>query len=79
MSVALDYVVVAFAVIASASYVVYALGSKSLRDRYSRFATKVFGLRAARWFAGNAHAHSCSNCPSNTHGAVQSSVPKKIS
>jgi len=61
----LDIALVAAAVLASAAYASYALGPKRIKNFYSRFATKYFGLRAARWFSGN-DEHSCNNCQSNT-------------
>jgi len=45
---------------------IVALGPKRIKNFYSRFATKYFGLRAARWFAGTNDGHSCNNCQSNT-------------
>jgi hypothetical protein len=65
MNTWLDWLVVSGAVIASAAYVIYALGPKRIRAVYSRFATKYFGLRAARWFASS--GHSCHDCAANPH------------
>ena len=60
----LDMLVVACAVVASGAYAIYALGPRSVRDAYSKFATKHFGLRAARWFAGSGHGN-CHDCNAN--------------
>ena len=60
----LDIFLVAIAVLASAAYAIYALGPKRRKDVYSRFATKHFGLRAARWLAGD--NQSCNNCSEST-------------
>jgi hypothetical protein len=64
MSNWLDKVLVLIVVLASFGYVAYALGPKKLRNVYSRFATKHFGLRAARWFAGSTMkgSHDCHDC-----------------
>ncbi len=59
----LDFSLVAFAVLASLGYAVYSLGSKRVKQAYSRFATKYFGLGAAKWFRGS--AASCDNCPAH--------------
>jgi len=66
MSRWIDIALVTVAVLASMAYVIYALGPKRIKNFYSRFATKYFGLRAARWFAGTNDGHSCNNCQSNT-------------
>jgi hypothetical protein len=59
----LDALLVTLAVIASVLYAAYALGPKKLRNVYSRYATKYFGLRAAKWFVTKPAASSdCSNC-----------------
>lgn len=63
MNVWLDIALVALAVVASAAYAIYALGPRRIKDAYSRFATKHFGLRAAKWFAPKTDS-SCSNCAS---------------
>ena len=60
----LDIALVATAVLASAAYAIYALGPRRIKNIYSRFATKYFGLRAARWFSG-ANEPSCHDCASN--------------
>lgn len=61
----LDFALVALAVLASVAYAVYALGPKRIKDAYSRFATKHFGLRAAKWFAPKAGG-SCDGCNDHT-------------
>lgn len=61
----LDIALVAFAVVASVTYVVYALGPKRIKNAYSRFATKHFGLKAAGWFTKS--AENCDNCSANAH------------
>jgi hypothetical protein len=61
----LDMILVALALLGSVSYVVYALGPKRIKNAYSRIATKYFGLRAARWFAGT--KGGCDNCAGNAH------------
>jgi len=65
MNTWLDWMVVIGAVLASAAYLVYALGPKRIRDAYTRFATRHFGLRALRWFQSSHGSHSCRDCPSN--------------
>jgi hypothetical protein len=64
MTNVLDVALVALVVLASLAYAIYALGPKRIKNVYSRFATKYFGLRAAKWFAPSKH-DSCSNCPSH--------------
>lgn len=65
----LDILFVTIAVLASLAYAIYALGPKRIKNAYSRWATKYFGLRAARWFAGSAsESHDCNNCAANTQG-----------
>jgi hypothetical protein len=59
----LDILLVTLALLASVGYAIYALGPKRVKQAYSRFATKHFGLGAARWFRHS--ADSCDNCPSN--------------
>jgi hypothetical protein len=63
MSSYLDIALVTLAVMASAAYVLYALGPKRIKNAYSRLATKYFGLRAAKWFVPKSTGE-CSNCPS---------------
>jgi hypothetical protein len=58
----LDIVLVAAAVFASAGYAVYALGNARVKNAYSRWATKHFGLRVARLFAGS--KGGCGDCGS---------------
>jgi hypothetical protein len=58
-------ILVALALLGSVGYVVYALGPKRIKNAYSRIATKYFGLRAAKWFAGP--KENCDNCAGNTH------------
>ena len=60
----LDVAVVSIIVLIAVTYAVYSLGPKRIKNAYSRFATKYFGLRAAKWFAPSKH-DSCSNCPGN--------------
>jgi hypothetical protein len=60
----LDLFLVTLAVLASAAYAAYALGPRRLKNAYSRFATKYFGLRAARWFATD---DACNNCSDKEH------------
>jgi hypothetical protein len=62
----LDISLVTAAVLASAAYAIYALGPKRIKSFYSRFATKYFGLRAARWFAPSSGGHDCNDCSSKT-------------
>jgi hypothetical protein len=54
-----DIALVACAVLLSLAYAAYTFGPKSLRDRFTRFVTRHFGLGAARYFSGSA---GCSNC-----------------
>ena len=63
MSTWLDFVLVAAAVVASAAYAIYSLGPNRIKNAYSRFATKHFGLRAAKWFAPKVDS-ACNNCSS---------------
>jgi hypothetical protein len=60
----LDIALVSGAVVLSALYATYALGPRRIKQAYSRFATKHFGLRVARWFGGS-QGPSCDNCPAN--------------
>ncbi len=62
----LDVALVSLVVVASVMYAIYALGPKRIKNVYSRFATRYFGLRAARWFSGSSDSHDCNNCASNT-------------
>jgi hypothetical protein len=66
MNAWLDFALVALAVAASLGYAVYALGPRRIKDAYSRFATRYFGLRAARWFGGTSQ-DGCNNCSANPH------------
>jgi len=63
MNAWLDILLVALAVAAAAMYAIYALGPKRIKDAYSRFATKHFGLRAAKWFAPKVDS-ACNSCAS---------------
>ena len=63
MNTWLDFTLVGLVVVASLIYAIYALGPRRIKDAYSRFATKHFGLRAARWFTGT--EENCNNCSSN--------------
>jgi hypothetical protein len=58
----LDIALVAFAVLVSAGYAAYSLGPKSIKNTYSKVATKYLGLRAAKWFSPA--ADSCNSCSS---------------
>jgi hypothetical protein len=68
MATWLDIALVTLVVAASVLYAIYALGPKRIKSAYSRWATKYFGLRAAKWFAPSKH-DSCSNCPSHDQHA----------
>jgi hypothetical protein len=63
MNAWLDIALVAFALVASAAYAIYALGPRRIKSLYSRFATKHFGLRAAKWFAPKLDS-ACDQCAS---------------
>ena len=65
MSTWLDFTLVGLVVATSVAYAIYALGPRRIKDAYSRFATKHFGLRAAKWFSGS--AEDCNNCSANPH------------
>jgi hypothetical protein len=78
MNTWVDAVVVISAVLISIAYVVYALGPKRIRDAYTRFATKHFGLRALRWFTPSKHGHSCRDCPSNSNTPPSASSGKRV-
>ena len=65
MNTWLDFALVGLVVMASLIYAIYALGPRRIKDTYSRLATKYFGLRAAKWFAGT--AENCNNCSANPH------------
>jgi hypothetical protein len=54
----LDTALVAFAVLVSTGYVIYALGTKRIKAAYSRWVTKHLGLWAARFFS----RPGCDNC-----------------
>jgi len=71
MAAWLELTLVALAVLVSALYALYALGPKRLRDIYSRTATKYFGLRAARWFAGKPSQPACHDCPSGEQARLR--------
>ena len=60
----LDISLVTVVVLASLAYAIYSLGPRRTKNAYSRFATKYFGLRAAKWF-GASGGHDCDNCSSN--------------
>jgi hypothetical protein len=78
MNTWLDAIVIFGAVLASGVYLVYALGPKRIRDAYTRFATKHFGLRALRWFTPSKHGHSCRDCPSSTTAPNSAAPGKRI-
>ncbi|MBC7983887.1 MAG: hypothetical protein H7Y02_08540 [Candidatus Obscuribacterales bacterium] len=79
MNTWLDLALVVTIVLASAMYAIYALGPKRIRDTYTRFATKYFGLRAVRWFApSTSGAHSCRDCPAHSDAAHSGPVNKRL-
>jgi hypothetical protein len=55
----LDFSLVAGAVLLSAGYAIYVFGPKTLRDTFTRFVTRYFGLRSAKLFSGPT---GCGNC-----------------
>ena len=73
----LDIALVATIVVASLVYAVYSLGSKRIKDAYSRSATKYLGLRAANWFA-RSEPGSCSNCSSSSEHSREHSLGHEI-
>jgi hypothetical protein len=55
----LDIGLVTVAVAVSLGYAIYAMGPKKLRDWFTRWVTRYFGLRAAKLFSGST---GCDNC-----------------
>jgi hypothetical protein len=68
----LDTFLVAGAVLLSAGYAIYAFGPKTLRDSFTRFVTRYFGLRSARLFSGST---GCGNCGPAVKKPLQRNLP----
>jgi hypothetical protein len=69
----LDISLVAGAVLVSAVYSIYVFGPKTLRDNFTRFVTRYFGLRSAKLFSGST---GCGNCAPAAKKPLQHNFPK---